>query len=669
MREEFIYLISGLILLIAAFLFAAAPADPFTQGLEELAAGNPAAAINSFRRVRTDHPLIEYVWLYRAQAYLQRNDPAQAIAVLANVNIPFEAALLRGKAHLLQGNLSLATTNAQEALRTALLREEQEVALFLLLDIAERADDHLQQVKTILQLLDIIYIRFIGYGGRVLHTHLAAAVAFLDPADNRERQALLDYGLHLVRDDPITAHRVLSDILPFLTGENMYKVLFQLAFIEMTHLRDYRSAQQRFNDLISVGPQTMVVRSRYFTAHNFLNLGQRQEAKRLFRQIITTGDRDWAPLSLYWLFRLYLGRNVIDAWELLRGAQRDFTPSAHYHRSLFRLFFHHLAAGNYTESLPVIKLLLSLPLGHHDHPRALFWRHRLGEILGDTAERYLQRLGLLYPLSYYSLIARERGYLSGPLFIPDRQPTIDALLTEASGRLKADNEAQEKLSRLILLINYRIWRPSLRYLVSLAPVLGDYLYLQLKSHLYEVKGELRLAISYATILAEMLPDPIITRSLLTRIYPRHYQSIVQQAAAQFNTEEALIFAIIRRESAFETIALSRSDAHGLMQIIPTTANDIARRLALDDFELVDLFDPQTNIIMGTSYIIRQLTRFGDLRLAIAAYHGGSGNLRRWLDALPNDDIDLFIELIPRESTRLYVKAVYQALLIYRAIYF
>lgn len=666
MREEFIYLISSLILVIAVFIFTPTSIDPFVQGLEELTAGKPAAAVVSFQQVREDHPLTDYVQLYMAQAYLLRNDPGQAILVLGNVDIPFEVALLRGKAHLLQGNPVSALINAEEALRAALLREEQEAALFLLLDIAENEDDHLQQVKILLQLLDIIYIRFIGYGGRVLHARLAEAASFLDPADRYERHALLDYGLYLIRFDPTTAHRILSDILPFLTGEDMYEVLFQLAFIEMIHHRYYQAAQQRLKDLISFGPQGMVDRSRYFTAHNLLNLDQREEAERLFMQIITTGERGWAELSLYWLFRLYLGRNVIDAWELLRGAERDFASSAHYHRSLFRLFFHHLAAGNYTESQPVIELLLSLPLDRHDHPRALFWRHRLGEILGHPAKQYLQRLGHLYPLSYYSLIARQRGYLSGPLFIPDRQSTIDELLAAATGRLS--KEAREKLSRLTLLINYRIWRPAVRYLVSLAPVLGDSLYLQLKSRLYEEKGELRLAISHAETLAEMLPDPIIAWSLLSRLYPRHYQKIVRQAAAQFDTEEALIFAIIRRESAFETMALSRSDAHGLMQIIPTTAIDIARRLALEDFELVDLFDPPTNIIMGTSYIIRQLMRFGDLRLAIAAYHGGSGNLRRWLDALPHDDIDLFIELIPRESTRLYVKAVYQALLIYRAIY-
>jgi soluble lytic murein transglycosylase-like protein len=668
MREEFIYLIAGLIILIASFIFTSAPADPFTQGVEELAAGNPQTAIANLHRVRKDHPLADYARLYLAQAYFQSNNFGRVFAILDTLKIPFEVALLRGKAYLLQGNRVLAATNAQEALRSALLREEQEAALFLLLDIAEKGDDHLQQVKILLQLLDIIYIRFIGYQGRVLHTRLAEAALFLDPADAREQQALLDYGLYLVGADPRAAHRVLSDILPFLTGEKMHKVIFQLAFIELIHHRDYQAAQRRFQHLISFGPQNMVDRSRYFLAHTFLNLGQRAEAERLFMQIITTGEREWAELSLYWLFRLYLGRNVIDAWELLRGAERDFSSSAHYHRSLFRLFFHHLAAGNYTESQPVIDLLLSLPLNQHDHPRALFWRARLGKIMGDPrdTEQYLWRLGHFSPLSYYSLILRQRGYLSGPLFIPDRQSTIDELT--ATARKQLSGEAQEKLSRLSLLTNYRIWRPASRYLHLLAPALGDSLYLQLKSRLSEVRGEFRLAISYAERLAERLPDPIITRSLLARIYPRHYQLVVQRAAVQFDTEQALIFAIIRRESAFETMALSRSDAHGLMQIIPTTAIDIARRLTLEDFKLVDLFDPSTNVTMGTSYIVRQLTRFGDLRLAIAAYHGGSGRVRSWLDTLPHDDIDLFIELIPRESTRLYVKAVYQALLIYRMIY-
>lgn len=679
--REMMHLFTGLIVVVVAVVvLVLGPGDPFDRGLDLLAVGQVEGAIASFSRVSEMHPLYPYARLYLAQGYLEAGEPGRAVSVLAGVGIPFEVDLLLGRAHLALGNLALAEAKAAEALHAAILSEERAAALSLTLELAETRADHVQQVESILQLLEVLPVRFIGYEARALRTRLAEAAVFLDPVDDRDRQALFDYAIYLARVDPAGARRILLAVLPFLTGTDKHEAEFQIALITSTRLGDRRSAEGLFEGLIARGPQEMRDRSRYFAAHNLIALGRRAEAEEGFARIIEWGNAHWAGLSIYWLMRLYLHHDEAGAWRLLQGARQDLLAAADYHRALFRLFFHHFSAQDYIAALPVIDLLLNLPLDDQSHPRALFWRYRLAAALNQYDRWHLERLGNLYPLSYYALLARDRGWITGPLFTAGERRTRADLVAEASSRLRG--EEKERLAQMVMFADhgtadygtadhgtadYGIWRLVFRRLALLAPYLPEQIYLELKSEMREEEGELRLAINYAELLADSADVVLLPRSLLTRIYPRHYQKETGIAAARFDAEEALIHAIIRRESAFERMALSRSDAHGLMQIIPTTGADIAGRLGLDGFTPAHMFDPQTNITMGTSYITRQLARFADLRLAIAAYHGGSGNVTRWLAARPDVDIDLFIELIPAASTRDYVKSVYQALLIYRAI--
>lgn len=665
--REMLHISAGLlVVVVAAVILVLAPGDPFARGLDLLAAGRIEGSIASLSRVSETHPLYQYSRLYLAQAYIEAGEPKQAIAVLIGVDVPFEADLLLGHAYLALGNLTLADAKAAEALHAAILSEERAAALFLSLDIAESRAYHVQLVNNILLLLDTLPVRFIGYEAHSLRYRLTAAAVFLDPADESDRQALSEYAIYLAGSDPAGARHILLALLPFLTGTDRHEARFQIALITSTRLGDHEAAEELFQDLTVHAPNEMRDRSRYFAAHNLLSLGRRTEAERAFARIIEQGDVHWAALSIYWLMRLYLHHDEAGAWELLQGARRDLFATAEYHRALFRLFFHHYSARNYTAALPVIDLLLDLLLDDQSHARALFWRHRLATALNQHGSRHLNRLGDLYPLSYYALLARERGWIAGPLFTAGERRTRADLMTDASFRLYRDEN--ETLTKIAMLADYGIWRPAFRGLALLAPFLPEYVYLELQSEMREEQGELRLAIQYAETLADSADATLLPRCLLTRIYPQHFREEAGVAATRFDTEEALVYAIIRRESAFEMMALSRSDAHGLMQIIPTTGVDIADRLGLDGFEPAHMFDPLTNIIMGTSYISRQLTRFDDLRIAIAAYHGGSGNVTRWLASQPNVDIDLFIELIPAASTRDYVKAVYQALLVYRAIY-
>jgi len=136
----------------------------------------------------------------------------------------------------------------------------------------------------------------------------------------------------------------------------------------------------------------------------------------------------------------------------------------------------------------------------------------------------------------------------------------------------------------------------------------------------------------------------------------------------FRLDRALIYALIRQESNFKTTAKSHAGARGLMQLMPGTAGFISGR-RYRGWRSAKLYDPELNVTLGQKYMVHLLETpgiDGSLFLAVAAYNGGPGNLRRWLHRVDfRDDPLLFIESIPRRETRIYVERVITNFWLYR----
>lgn len=137
-------------------------------------------------------------------------------------------------------------------------------------------------------------------------------------------------------------------------------------------------------------------------------------------------------------------------------------------------------------------------------------------------------------------------------------------------------------------------------------------------------------------------------------------------------EPAIALGIMRQESSFDSAAISGAGAIGLMQLMPGTARYVSRKYHLP---ADDLFNPQQNMQLGTTYLARQIDNFGTcLPLSIAAYNAGPGNVAKW-DNLYGDpglgnrpggaNIIDWIEEIPFAQTRDYVERVSENITIYR----
>lgn len=144
-----------------------------------------------------------------------------------------------------------------------------------------------------------------------------------------------------------------------------------------------------------------------------------------------------------------------------------------------------------------------------------------------------------------------------------------------------------------------------------------------------------------------------------------------EPADGFRLDRALLYAVVRQESRFSPVAISTSNARGLMQLLPSTAQDMDRGQPLRR-QPVKLHEPGLNMKLGQQYIEWLDSNFkqgGDIARIFAAYNGGPGWLARWEASYPpTDDPLLWLESIPRHESRDYAERVMSHLALCRKRY-
>ena len=138
----------------------------------------------------------------------------------------------------------------------------------------------------------------------------------------------------------------------------------------------------------------------------------------------------------------------------------------------------------------------------------------------------------------------------------------------------------------------------------------------------------------------------------------------------FRVDRAVLFALMRQESGFNSRAKSGAGARGLMQLMPRTASFIARDRSLRGRNKRKLFAPEYNVHLGQKYLLHLMADhefLDNLVLVVAAYNGGPGNVRKWQRRIgKSDDPLMFIESLPSRETREFVRRVFTNIWIYRA---
>ena len=381
-----------------------------------------------------------------------------------------------------------------------------------------------------------------------------------------------------------------------------------------------------------------------------LKLLQGDEAQRLFDEVEI--DQSAAVIAQGWF---YDGEDA-KALELAAPAAErsgNDVPLAHWIAGLaaWRLDDFDRAARHFE------RVALSDRVSDWLGSGGAYWAARAHLRRRDPAEMsYWLSLAAEFPRTFYGLLAREALGLKTEFDFRSFQ------LTEAGMRQLAASPAG---SRAVALL--QVGQPALAEEELLLMEEWD------SADVAEVllaiadQGNLaRFAFKLGNRLADSDGNNRRGLPLLAALYPiPHWQP-----AGGYIVDRALIYALIRQESAFNPDAKSHAGARGLLQIMPKTASYVAGDSALKGKGKDELYDPQLNLKLGQEYILHlmSLDLVGDnlFRLA-AAYNGGPGNLQKWQreNNFAGDPL-LFIEAIPFSETRDYVERVLANLWIYQA---
>ncbi len=251
---------------------------------------------------------------------------------------------------------------------------------------------------------------------------------------------------------------------------------------------------------------------------------------------------------------------------------------------------------------------------------------------------------------YGQLAAHQLGDDAPPHPVPEPVPT-------AAERADFNSDEVVRATQIFFVLGDRAH--SKAFLLHLADSANNPTQFAMLAALAEQYGRIDLAIAVAK-RAIVAGTPLMIHGYPTVALP-----------SGGNTEPALLFAIVRQESAFEPDALSPAGARGLMQLMPATASFIANNLQLPLSIPRLTTDGLYNVTLGRGYLEHLIDDFGgSYALAIASYNAGPGRVRQWLAEYGdprggNIDMVDWIETIPIDETRLYVQRVLENLQVYR----
>lgn len=409
------------------------------------------------------------------------------------------------------------------------------------------------------------------------------------------------------------------------------------------------------------------VEARFWRARSLARLGDIEGSIEEFERVTKSPNEEFASWALYLMGTLHEDRG-----EMVQ-AIGAFRRAAHYERfpdrvrvALWREGWAQYRSGGYADARRTFSQLvprLDDPLAQL---RPRYWSARAAMLSKNEKIGHveLERIARDYPLTYYGWRARERLSIASAGLVESER-------TFAEGTRRVDDEVIERVSLLIEANLEDLARDELRFAARHARGFADRTRVGvLLARVGDYHRANRLVVNaYEDSLARGLQPG--REALWWLSWPPAYRDLIDEvfpSGAAIDRE--LVWAIMREESHYRVDARSSVGALGLLQLMPETAAQLAKQQGLEAFETGDLFDPKTNIRLGAAYLAQLGQRFdGRMSAAIGSYNAGPSKVSAWLrgDGGQQED-DVWVENIPYDQTRAYVKRVLRSLHVYRVFY-
>jgi soluble lytic murein transglycosylase len=345
--------------------------------------------------------------------------------------------------------------------------------------------------------------------------------------------------------------------------------------------------------------------------------------------------------------------------------------------------------GRFDEAAAALELLR---IRYPDSPlvaEATYWKATLAERAGDPAAacaEYARLLGELADSFWAERVRARRADSScvtrpAPAAVEDEDPVawlarlVPGTDAGAAGRSAQRIDESEAFRRGALLAAGGLGADAEAELASLRGALDrDTAALVLFAERAARAGVPREAMRAVLVVKSRAGRQVLSGDFPARVarvlYPVVHLDAVLRWSAEHGLDPWFAYAVMREESWFDASAVSGAGALGLLQIMPATGRDLARRAGIDGFEREDLFRPETNIRLGTRYLSELLRDLdGEPALALSAYNAGKGNALRWRkDRSAPFDADTYVAGITYTETYGYVQKVTRSWAIYRRLY-
>ncbi|HEY4485986.1 MAG TPA: transglycosylase SLT domain-containing protein [Nitrospiria bacterium] len=482
----------------------------------------------------------------------------------------------------------------------------------------------------------------------------------------------------------------------------------------------YEDAAAEFRGLLKDDSKVDRDDVRLRLSESLIQLKQYDEARSLLEQVAdqTASEENWTA-AVYWLGRLAIRRSEGDrplemekllafrspasterarlmnmigdyyqdqkrpdqAEQIYRRLIAEMPSDPEAENAVWRLGWMAYRAGRYADAISVYEDFLARRPDSSLGGQFSYWIGRSAEQLGQTerAEKAYQEVCRRSLRSFYcfqtgvKLAQIKNGDAAAvnakPVETAGRDSSRPSVVLPEGGR-RAFSGDRHYLAALELLA-LRLRDEASRELAVLSERYASDKTAALRlAELYYAAGNfqysLRLVRLYFPDVLEKGGDDVPSR-FWEYAYPKDFVQELRQKKHMLKADPYLVAAVVREESAFDARAVSRVGAQGLMQLMPYTAEWVARQVGLKNYRSTLLMDEDVNIRLGSWYLQHLIRRFnGNWVLAVASYNAGPEAVERWMEK-GVQNLDEFIESIPYSETRYYTKKVIRSYIEYRRV--
>lgn len=626
-----------------------------------------ARAVLYFRSAMKDFPVLEdYVRLWTGQALMNSGDTAEAAALLQSIAevVPDSVMASRATYDAAESWYRAGQCDrAVEQFSMALSGEDTELAFPIGYLHQAECQANLNDMAGAQATLRRLWVRF----PNVPEAQEASARltdgtpgGWTPSADERYERARVLQGMALHEE-------AVDEFRQFLAEANGDARIGDAKFrigLSLARLKQYDRARTVFQDVLD-NHQRQAGEAAVWLARVYLRQSDGDALLNFTKDPprVTVSKEQRAMLHIIRGVWLEDQDQIEAAVAAYRQASELGKDSHHRSEALWKIGWAWYRAGKWKEALAAFQRLADDRESDTLVPQALYWMARTSERLRDPGAAALyEKVCRSYPVTYYCQLARDRRpqLVSVPAMASSEEallPESDPLPVDRREEITRDAGYRRAVELRLLGMDADAAREltalTRRYDRDPAVVLA-------LSRLLSETGAhgpaLRLARLHFRDDLERR-GTLASPSLWTVAYPTVFVPTARAQNAK-GVDPYLVAAVIREESQYDGHAVSRVGAIGLMQVMPATAATVAKRIGLTEVTRDDLFDEGTNVRIGVRYLEQLLDQFhGNEIYAVASYNAGPRAVTSWVARNGRRDADEFVELIPYQETRLYVKRV------------